>query len=134
MRRGIQALGTDDIEEAVKFFTMNGIAFQRVKRGVICTKTPDQFGPCTKARGRADPGACRSDCSNRLELSLERAECKQALAALFEAYKHAASAGESMIAANIRGKLVSHSRRWNDVTDEFLQSHPEARQLLVQGA
>ena len=129
MRRGITVLGTDDLTEAAQFLTLNGVAFQRVRKGVLCTKAPGEFGKCTKGRGKADAGACQSDCAHRLELSLERAQCREQTVYLLNLYDVSTANGEIMKAASLKGQILSELKRWNDVRAEILASYSSARDI-----
>ncbi|TBG58345.1 hypothetical protein ELG71_08255 [Rhizobium leguminosarum] len=120
MRRGIEALGTDDINEAAHFLTLNGVAFQRVKRGILCTKAPGEFGKCTKGRGKPDAGACQSDCMHRLELALEQAQCRDEIMYLLAAHQIANADGEIMKVARLEGQILSELKRWDVVREEIL--------------
>ncbi|WP_436117417.1 hypothetical protein [Phyllobacterium sp. LjRoot231] len=127
MRLGIDTFGTDDITRAAKILTANGIAWIRVRPGVLCTKAPGQFGPCTQARGEADPGNCRTTCLHRLELDLGKSQCRQQLQMLREDHDHAIEDGRVMQAVNFAGQILANLHRWDDVRDEFLQEFPHMR-------
>ncbi|MGO7586639.1 hypothetical protein ACC689_20765 [Rhizobium ruizarguesonis] len=129
MRRGIKVLGTDDITEAAQFLTLNGVAFQRVRKGVICTKAPGEFGRCTKGRGKPDAGACQSDCLHRLELGLERAQCRDQIVYLLNLYEHSTDDGEVLRSARLKGQILSELRRWDDVRAEMLANFASAREI-----
>ena len=111
MRRGIEVLGTDDLTEAAHFLSLNGVAFQRVKRGVLCTKAPGEFGKGTKGRGKPDAGACQTDCVHRLELALEQAQCRDQIIYLLETHENASAAGEIMKVARLLPGVCSLHRR-----------------------
>ncbi|NKM69419.1 hypothetical protein [Rhizobium laguerreae] len=129
MRRGIEVLGIDDIEDAAKFLTVNGVAFQRIKGKIICTKLPNQFGPCTKTRGRPDPGACRSSCANRLELSIERIECELELARLLGAYEASKVGSNQFEVAYLSGAILAELYRWPSVREEFISKSSFASEI-----
>ncbi len=110
MQRGIKALGTDDIEEAALLLRLEGTAFRRIKRGVLCTKAPGQLAPCTRGRGREDVGSCHTNCLNRLELQVERQAIAEELRQLAEQY--ALTPPEFvMIKERLAGQVLAFSRR-----------------------
>ncbi|KQT95485.1 hypothetical protein ASG68_12225 [Rhizobium sp. Leaf453] len=129
MRRGIEALGTNDIEDAAKLLTLNGIAFHRIKGKIICTKLPNQFGPCTKSRGRADPGSCRSSCANRLELSVERIECELELTRLLAEYQSSKVENRHFEVAFLSGAILAELHRWPEVREEFISKSTLASEI-----
>uniref|UniRef100_UPI00197EA7B8 hypothetical protein n=1 Tax=Rhizobium sp. FKL33 TaxID=2562307 RepID=UPI00197EA7B8 len=121
MRRGILALGTDDIEEAAHLLTIEGTAFRRVRGGILCTKAVGQSAPCIRGRGREDIGSCSTGCDRRLELEIERkafaVELTQ-MAKQFMATPH----DHIMIRARLKGQLLAQSRRWPKQGREILES------------
>lgn len=54
---------------AAEILSEGGGAVMLVRPNVLCTKTFNQYGPCTKGGGAADIGSCQIDCTHRLELS-----------------------------------------------------------------
>lgn len=110
MQRGIKALGTDDIEEAALLLRLEGTAFRRVKRGVLCTKAPGQLAPCTRGRGREDVGSCHTNCLNRLELQVERQAIAEELRQLAEQYARTPPEFV-MIKERLAGQVLAFSRR-----------------------
>ncbi|MGM4909408.1 hypothetical protein [Rhizobium sp. 768_B6_N1_8] len=129
MRRGIRRLGTDETAEAVKVLTASGTAFQVVRRGVICTKQPGEFGPCTKSIGRADKGSCRSTCMHRLEMAAEKKQCERQIEAILELIRNAIATGHSMVVEHLKGQFIYEMERWSDVRDRMFALHPLAVEL-----
>ncbi|MBH0240023.1 hypothetical protein [Methylobrevis albus] len=127
MRRGIDVLGTDNIDEAVRILSGRGLQCTLVRPGVLCTKAPGQFGRCTKGRGLPDTGSCRSTCESRLELASARIECRDQIVGLLREY---AEVSEMPLASqHIRGKILANLHRWPDVRDEFLASSSIAAEI-----
>ncbi len=129
MRRGIEALGTNDIEDAATLLTLNGIAFHRIRGQIICTKLPNQYGPCTKSRGRPDPGSCRSSCTNRLELSVERMECELEIARLLAAYQSSKAENKHFELAFLSGAILAELHRWPEVREEVIAKSTLASEI-----
>ncbi|TAX55361.1 hypothetical protein ELI01_09025 [Rhizobium leguminosarum] len=129
MTRGIRRLGTDETAEAVKQLTASGTAFQVVRRGVICTKQPGEFGPCTKTLGRADKGSCRSTCTHRLELAAEKHQCERQIEAVLELITNATSAGQTMVVEHLKGQFIYEMERWSDVRSRIFGRHRLALEL-----
>jgi len=127
MRRGIDVLGTDNIDEAVRILAGRGLQCTLVRPGILCTKAPGQPGPCTKGRGLPDTGSCRSDCESRLELASARLECRNQITGLLREY--AESSDRPLAAQHIRGKILANLHRWPNVRDEFLASSPIAAEI-----
>ncbi|MBB3394266.1 hypothetical protein [Rhizobium sp. BK060] len=134
MSRGIRRLGTDETAEAVKQLTVSGTAFQVVRRGVICTKQPGEFGPCTKTLGRADKGSCRSTCTHRLELAAEKQRCERQIEAILDLIENAASAGRTMVVEHLKGQFVYEMERWSDVRQRIFAQHRLAIDLWTEAS
>ncbi len=119
MRRGEDAYGADSLRELTDILTFGGRQWELVRPGVICTKAPGQFGPCTQGRGEPDPGSCRTTCDHRLETSRAKAQCDAAVGALVEELEAAEREGADMLAENIRGQLLAQLRRWEEVRERW---------------
>lgn len=132
MRRGKDAFDTSSIRETAEILTHHGIFWQIVRPGVICTKGKDQFGPCTKERGKADPGSCRTHCDHRLERAREKQSSKDKLIYLIDEYRSAVRDNLVMIVANLRGQIINELKRWPDVRDQILESNPDIRDLWIK--
>lgn len=129
MSRGIRKLGTEDIDKAVQQLISSGTAFQIVRRGVICTKQPGEYGPCTKSLGRADKGSCRSTCMHRLELAAEKDQCLTQIEAILEMITRAIAAGQTMLAEHLKGQFIYEMERWEDVRGVMFARHSLALEL-----
>jgi integrase len=121
MRRGILALGTDDIDEAAHLLTIEGTAFRRVRGGILCTKAVGQPAPCIHGRGREDIGSCSSRCDKRLELQVERKAFAVELTHMARQFV-ATSRDQLMIRAHLSGQLLAQSRRWPKEGRAILES------------
>jgi integrase len=127
MRRSEDAYDTKSLRETAEVLTFDGAYWSLVREGVICTKGPLQYGPCTKRRGVPDPGACRTSCGHRLELAMSKSQCEEALAALIRERTGAVADGLEMLVANLDGQIVAELKRWDEVRDTVLAAHPEIR-------
>lgn len=127
MRRGIGAFATDDVREAAVLLTSDGAYWELVRPGVICTRSPWQYGPCTKGRGRPDKGACRADCVLRLELELAKAECRAQLKEQLVEYTNFID--QPLVASRLEGTILANLHRWEDVRREILDDYEVARRI-----
>jgi integrase len=119
MRRGEDAYGADSLRELTDILTFGGRQWELVRPGVICTKAPGQFGPCTQGRGEPDPGSCRTTCDHRLETSRAKAQCDAAVGVLVGELEAAEREGADMLAENLRGQLLAQLRRWEEVRERW---------------
>ncbi|WP_341022287.1 site-specific integrase [Brevundimonas diminuta] len=74
-----QDLGSSDIRLAAEVLSEGGEAVMLVRPNVLCTKTFNQYGPCTKGGGGADVGNCQVGCTHRLELSAAASDHREAI-------------------------------------------------------
>ncbi|MCJ2096326.1 integrase [Methylobacterium sp. J-072] len=119
MRRGEETFGADSLRELTDILTFGGKQWELVRPGVICTKAPGQFGPCTQGFGEPDPGSCRTTCDHRLETSRAKAQCDAAVGALVQEFEAAEREGADMLAENLRGQLLAQLRRWEEVRERW---------------
>ncbi len=120
MRRGDHVYGADSLRELTEVLTFGGKHWQIVRPGVICTKAPGQFGPCTQGRGAPDPGSCRTNCDHRLETTRAKSHCSATIEVLIGELAHAQVCEHNMIVANLKGQLIAQLQRWDDIRIEWL--------------
>jgi integrase len=129
MRPSKQVFDTESLRETAEVLTWQNKFWALVRPGVICTKGPGQSGPCTKGRGKPDPGGCRTSCAHRLELQMAKQQCTEALAALAAERKSALAGGLEMLVANLDGQILAELKRWDDVRQSVLAEHADIKRL-----
>ncbi|KQQ11829.1 hypothetical protein ASF53_16845 [Methylobacterium sp. Leaf123] len=129
MRRGETEFGADSLRELAEVLTMSGRQWHLVRPGVICTKGPGEAGPCTRAVGRPDPGACRTTCDHRLETRAAEAECDTAIASLLAEAEAAVADGADLLAEHLCGQVLAQLHRWESVRTRWLARSPLAAAL-----
>lgn len=82
-RRGSD-YGATDIKDLAETFTLSGKFWTLVRPGVICTKLPQQVGPCNKRAGMPEPSKCRSHCEVRLETAALRDDVDRSIERAFQ--------------------------------------------------
>lgn len=129
MRRGEEKLGAESLSEAVRILSYNGQPWELVRPGVLCTKGLGKFGPCTQGRGEADPGSCRANCTNRLELSRAKADCISSLRILLREHADAKEEEREMLLPNIEGQILAHLMRWDDIREGMIAENQLAKEI-----
>ncbi|QEL21906.1 integrase [Bosea sp. F3-2] len=129
MKRGEDVYGAENLQELTEILTFGGKRWELVRPGVICTKTPGQFGPCTQGRGLPDAGSCRTNCEHRLETERTKSQCSATIGALLIELEDALAGDKPMLVANLRGQLIAQLERWADVRQHWLDQSPRARQI-----
>lgn len=132
MRRGLEVLGTESMQEAIRILAFNGQPWELVRPGVLCTKGLGKFGPCTQGRGAPDPGSCRTDCHSRLELERAKANCAGSLDYLLREYSVADEEEQEMLLPNLEGQILAHLARWEDVRKRILSESLLAREIWAR--
>ena len=125
MRLGEEVYDTENLRKTAEILSFDGTCWALVREGVICTKGPGQYGPCTKGRGMPDPGACRTSCEFRLETAAAERQCEETVVALVRERAGAAAEGMEMVVANLDGQIVAELNRWDGVRARILAAHPE---------
>ena len=127
-RRGEQ-WGADSVRELAEVLTLQGKAWEVVRRGVVCTKFPgSESGPCNKSKGRPEPAHCQTDCGHRLEEAFLREDVEATVASSVAEYDAAIAANDELMQAMWSGQIRAHIGRFEDVRAKWM-GHP-----LVQRA
>lgn len=127
-RRG-ELWGADGVRELAEILTLQGKAWEVVRRGVICTKLPgSESGPCNKSKGRPEPSHCQTDCSHRLEEAFLREDVEAAIASSVEEFGDAIAAEDELMQAMWSGQIRAHVVRFDDLRVKWMSN------LLVQRA
>jgi hypothetical protein len=97
-----------------------------VRPNVLCTKTFNQFGPCTRRAGNPDIGDCQVDCVHRLELAAARADHRKAIEQVLEEIP---SEG-GMMRPWWQAQLLGHLMPFADLRAEML-GDPRVQAALI---
>jgi integrase len=123
--------GEEDLRRLAETLTFGGRTWQLVRPGVICTKGPQQTGPCNRSLGHPEPSRCRSSCGHRLEQSFLREDTDRALAQAVE-FLEAAQAEDDPIAVEMwHGQILAHLPRFPDLAQKW-RCHPAIARLEAQ--
>ncbi|MES2948144.1 MAG: hypothetical protein V4858_06320 [Pseudomonadota bacterium] len=104
--------GAKDINDLAETFTLSGKFWTLVRPGVICTKLPQQAGPCNKQVGLPEPSRCRSHCGLRLEQAALRDDVDRSIEQAFGFLKEAKSADNEISAEMWRGQVYANLDRF----------------------
>ncbi|WP_395012053.1 hypothetical protein [Undibacterium sp.] len=119
-RRGSE-YGADDENQLAEMLTGQGRFWQWVRPGVMCTKLPDQTGPCTKKQSTPNPARCDSQCDYRLEQSENRKQVDETIGDIVFKIKYARARDEFVLAELWEGQLLTHLRRFEDLRLKWSQ-------------
>lgn len=129
-RRGEQ-FGENDIHMLAQTFTFSGKIWSLVRPGVICTKGPQQSGPCNKRVGHPEPSRCRGNCDHRLETAAIHDDVNRLLNESVVHLERAELEGDEITAELWRGQVLANLRRFPDLEKRW-SAHPIVAALLQQ--
>ncbi|AVJ27338.1 tyrosine-type recombinase/integrase [Achromobacter spanius] len=129
VHRRAQQWGIDCATELAEILTLQGQAWEQVRQGVICTKFPNETGPCNRRKGRPEPSRCSSECAHRLEEAFLREDVIGVLEAAVTGYEIATSNGETLVAAHWAGQIRSNIGRFHDVRSVW-ESNPVVIKIM----
>jgi len=129
-RRGEQ-FGENDIHMLAQTFTFSGKIWSLVRPGVICTKGPQQSGPCNKRVGHPEPSRCRGNCDHRLETAAIHDDVNRLLNESVVHLERAELEGDEITAELWRGQVLTNLRRFPDLEKRW-SAHPTVAALLQQ--
>jgi hypothetical protein len=114
-RSGSGELDINDLNRAAEILSQGG-RVMLVRRGVLCTKSFNQAGPCTKRAGNPDIGRCDVGCSHRLELAAAKADHRNAIEQILESMPEEGHFMRSWW----QGQLLAHLSPFEDLQNEML--------------
>ncbi len=103
------------LDEAAEVLSQNG-RVMLVKPNVLCTKTFNQFGPCSRRAGNPDIGDCQGDCVHRLEMAAAKADRRRAIGQILESIP----GDPCMMRTWWQAQLLSHLMPFADLRREML--------------
>lgn len=106
--------------ELAELLTLQGKAWEQVRRGVICTKFAGEAGPCNKSKGRPEPSKCQSNCGHRLEEGFLREDVDGAIRDSVDAFERAVADEESLTAEHWAAQVRAHVPRFPDLRDKWM--------------
>jgi hypothetical protein len=108
--------------ELAELLTLQGMAWEQVRPGIICTKFPGEAGPCSKSKGRPEPSKCQSSCTHRLEEAFLREDIDGSISASVAAYERAISDGEALTSAHWAAQIRTHVPRFLDMKEKWMKN------------
>lgn len=115
--------GEEDLHRLAETLTFSGKVWQLVRPGVICTKGPQQSGPCNHSLGYPEPSRCRSACQHRLEQAFLRDDIDKAIGEAVAFLEAAQSADDAIAVEMWQGQILSHLPRFPDLAAKW-REHP----------
>lgn len=115
--------------ELAKRFTMEGRFWELVRPGVLCIKSADQIGGCTKKKGATDASNCKTDCDHHLETHWRHTDVDRCIEQAVEFYEKEVSNGQDLVAGLWAGQVRAHVRVFQDLEDKW-SSHPTVVSIL----
>jgi hypothetical protein len=126
-----EQFGESDIASLASTFTLSGKTWQLVRPGVLCTKGPQQAGPCNRGVGNPEPSRCRWHCDHRLETAALKDDVNRLLA---EAVQHATKAmvkDDFITAEHWKGQILANLDRFEDIS-QIWRANPQVAAILSE--
>lgn len=111
--------GTNDVAELAQILTSQGRTWSNVRKGVICTKSLTEYGPCNKRRGAPEPSKCTSDCEHRLEESFLKNETEEFISHAFASYANAKANNDEMKKSFWKAQILENINRFPSLHEKF---------------
>lgn len=124
--------GASDVHQLAQMFTYSGKVWSLVRPGVICTKLPQQLGPCSKKVGHPEPSRCRDHCESRLERAALRDDVDRAIEYAFQHLEESLLSEDEISVEMWLGQIETNINRFPTLRDKwakkldqfrFLQTH-----------
>jgi integrase len=118
----------DELTRLAETFTLSGTHWLLVRPGVLCTKLPQDSGPCSQSRGAPEPSRCRSQCSHRFEMAALREDVDLAISDSIANYKVCSENDDPIGAEMWAGQIVANLGRFPDLLAKW-SVHPVVEEI-----
>lgn len=119
LHQSSQDWGAEDIRDLAEVLTLGGTTWNLVRPGVICTKSLNQFGPCNKKRGHADPVSCQTSCDYRLEQAWLRDDVDRCISQALDHWDCEIKDEKELVAEYWAGQVRMHLSRFADLEQKW---------------
>lgn len=118
--------------ELAYLMTANGQGWRFIQKNILCTKVPGEDGLCKKKRKRGEPDTsnCKTECSNRIVLALERREVGEAVESYLDVASQALGEEQYMVFYEAMQRFVDELDAFPDIKAQYL-ANPEVKSLLA---
>lgn len=112
--------------------TANGQGWRFIKKNIMCTKVPGENGLCKKTRNRGEPDTsnCKTECSNRLVLALERRDAGEIAESYLDIARQSLEDEQYMVFYEAMQRFVEELDAFPDIKAQYL-ANPEVKSLLA---
>lgn len=123
--------GAKDTKDLAEIFTLSGTVWALVRPGIICTKLPQQAGPCNKQVGMPESSKCRSHCESRLEKAALRDDVNRSIEQAFQFFEEAKLEDNETMAAMWLGQVHANLDRFPVLKQKWEGKLSELQSQLV---
>jgi hypothetical protein len=127
-------LGEDDISGLADTFTLSGTQWMLVRPGVICTKLPQQSGPCNASQGQPDAARCKSYCNHRLEMSILKQDVDACIRIAVKEIKRAEMCEDEIAVEAWQGQVLANLERFPDLSKKWSRNRVVSALLKTASA
>lgn len=118
--------------ELAYLMTANGQGWRFIQKNIVCTKVPGEAGLCKKKRKRGEPDTsnCKTECSNRIVLALERRDAGEVVESYLDVARQALGDEQYMVFYDAMQRFVEELDAFTDIKAQYL-ANPEVKSLLA---
>lgn len=122
--------GAANVRQLAETLTLSGRIFMLVRPGIICTKGPQESGPCNKKLGAPEPSRCRAHCGHRLEDAALRDDVDRLLAEAVKHYEDECQDRNEIQMEFWAGQVLTNLRRFEDLHQKW-RVHPTVEAIVA---
>lgn len=118
--------------ELAYLMTANGQGWRFIQKNIICTKVPGEDGLCKKKRNRGEPDTsnCKTECSNRIVLALERRDAGEIIESYLDVARQSLDDEQYMVFYEAMQRFLEELDTFPDIKEKYL-ANPEVQSLLA---
>lgn len=118
--------------ELAYLMTANGQGWRFIQKNIVCTKVPKEDGLCKKKRNRGEPDTsnCKTECSNRIVLALERRDAGEVVESYLDVARQSLGDEQYIVFYEAMQRLLEELDMFPDIKKKYM-SNLEVQSLLA---
>ena len=118
--------------ELAYLMTAAGQGWRFIQKNIVCTKVPGEDGLCRKKRKRGEPDTsnCKTECSNRIVLALERRDAEEVLDSYLDIARQARDDEQYLVFYEAMQRFAEELDAFQDIKARY-SADPEVNSLLT---
>jgi integrase len=121
--------GVNTARELSVLLTNNGESARLISAHVICTKTAEEVGLCSKKKGAIVAGNCQTECRNHIEEKTGRRDTERVIPILVQHAQESIASNDWLPFAHNKKQLDQELKRYDDIGAKW-RAKPGVRAIL----